>query len=113
MTFCANLFTSRAAPSASPSNISAVDLSSRQARLTWDPPPLEDRNGIIRHYQVNLRDLNNRRNFTLISEQPQYELTFLQPHHQYKVLVAAVTVAVGPSSDPYIFTTHEERKDAS
>ena len=44
-------------PEAAPSNVACVALSSRSLQITWQPPPVHQRNGIIRGYNVLYQQL--------------------------------------------------------
>ena len=43
------------APTAAPTNLQASNTSSTSLLVTWNPPPLNERHGIIREYTVQHR----------------------------------------------------------
>ena len=74
-------------------------MDSTSARVSWQPPPFEDRNGIISGYHVRVIGLNTPNNDVL----PPVNATMLlveglHPFYAYRFSVAAVTVAIGPFS---------------
>ena len=42
------------APSSSPVNVRATSLSESTIRITWEPPPPLDRNGVLTGYYINI-----------------------------------------------------------
>ena len=57
-----------AAPSGPPLNIRVVPVSESVINITWDPPLLFERNGIITGYQINVtRVENNERRVHMVS----------------------------------------------
>ena len=88
------------APSAPPTNVSAVATSSRSISLTWGPPPRSEQNGILRHYfivVVSQRGDTVTRNVS--SNQQSVSISGLSPFTRYNCTVQAGTLASGPASD--------------
>ncbi|XP_056258620.1 interleukin 12 receptor, beta 2a, like [Seriola aureovittata] len=69
-----------------------------QVKLSWEPVPLFERNGVIQYYQIRL----NRQNVYNVSatqhENKNFELKHLSPGQEYEVSIRAVTVA-GPGAN--------------
>ena len=100
------------APSAPPSNIRVIVISSESISIAWAPPPAEHRNGMIRRYRVIISDSDHTTSDTALSVTSGREFTISQltPNHLYTVKVAAYTVALGPYSAPQSARTTEDRK---
>ena len=75
--------------------------------LMWQNPPLEDQNGIIRLYFINITEEETGRQFQLTSSAPHILVEFLHPFYTYVCTVAASTVDIGPYSPPLTVTTLE------
>ena len=67
--------------------------------LSWNPPPLEDQNGIIRHYEVVLVALETGETHVHTSATHSVTVSSLQPFTNYSCRVAAETVASGPYTE--------------
>ncbi|XP_043241090.1 roundabout homolog 2-like [Amphibalanus amphitrite] len=96
------------APSAPPQSLKARVVNDTSVLLHWQPPPKEHRNGLLTGFVLRL--LSNatqlRRNFTLNATTLDLRLTYLEPHTDYWVQVAAVTApGTGPDTEPLAFTT--------
>ena len=72
-------------------------MTSSSIHLSWDPPPIDAQNGIIRHYSVitfaegSFFKTKKASGTTLL-------LQDLHPFYSYHFTVCAVTVALGPCS---------------
>lgn len=75
--------------------------------LSWEPPPSENRNGIIRQYIVELHAAELYENITVTSMERSVTLTNLRPYTLYECRVAAETILVGPPSSVQHARTHE------
>ena len=76
--------------------------------LSWLPPVENQRNGDIRHYNIRVIELQSGREFTLASTSTTIIYSQLHPAYAYNFSVAAVTVEIGPYSDPAAVTTPED-----
>ena len=65
-------------------------------------------NGDIRHYNIRVIELQSGREFTLASTSTTIIYSQLHPAYAYNFSVAAVTVEIGPYSDPAAVTTPED-----
>ena len=115
-----------AAPSAAPEQILVSIVSSTAVKIEWDPPRLEDRNGIIREYIINITELNTGNswqlavgNGTVTGDFWQQTVgnntvtTFidsLHPFYLYSFSIAAQTIALGPFTASVIVEMPEDGK---
>ena len=90
------MFNACSVPTSAPQVPSGVATSSRSIVLSWDPPPVLERHGIIREYQINLTELETGTELTYNSSDTTFEVSLLHPSYTYNWTVAAVTVGVGP-----------------
>lgn len=99
------------APSGPPTNVTVDALSSSSIFITWSPPDQAEQNGIIKHYIVNVTELQYGDSIEYYSVvEQELTVTSLHPHYDYHCLVAAVTVESGPYSTPYLVTTLQDGK---
>jgi len=98
------------APSAPPQGLKQVAIASTWVTLNWQPPPMKERNGNIRHYLVFVTELETQRSFTLNSTMSNYRVENLHPFYTYNIRIAAVTVATGSRSDAIFIQTLEDGK---
>lgn len=96
-------------PAAPPQNVAAEVLSSTSAQLSWEPPPLDQQNGVIQEYEVIMVVLSP----PLWAEHNVSDTLFyvdgLQPYTNYLFVVAATTISTGPFSDPIHLDMPEAR----
>ncbi|KAI6654365.1 Receptor-type tyrosine-protein phosphatase delta-like isoform X10 [Oopsacas minuta] len=99
-------------PTAPPTNITLIPLSSTQIRVTWQELPLYDRNGAIRGYDLSISLLNNfsQVRVTEVSELVRtYTFSNLEPNTSYSVKIRARTLpGAGPYSEAVSITTLEK-----
>jgi len=88
-----------------------INLTATSAVFTWDAPPLEDRNGIIIGYSINVTKLQTGERQELFSNSTMITVYSLQPYTVYFCISTALTSAGhGPFSDATHFETFEARK---
>ena len=90
------LFLNFEGPETPPKNFTASAISSKSAHLSWLPPPREHRNGLIRHFWINITEINTGRKFTKTLSSTATVLSSLHPYYTYQFSVAAYTVGLGP-----------------
>ena len=83
-------------------------INSTSAHLSWLPPDEDQHNGDIRHYNIRIVALHSGREFQLNSTNDTTIYTGLHPAYTYSFTVAAVTVEIGPYSDPAIAIMPED-----
>ena len=73
-------------------------VSPTQVNVTWEQPTQP--NGVIRHYEIVLQDLNTSENTTTFvnGQKTSATVNHLHPKHNYSCSVAAHTVARGSFS---------------
>ena len=94
VTVIADLF-SYSAPSGPPQNIQGSASSSRSVSLAWAPPLLEDQNGIITGYAINVTVMETREYFALFSNTNSLTVGSLRPFSTYLFKIAGETAAGG------------------
>ena len=96
-----------AAPSAPPQLLRQVAITAASITLNWQPPSEENLNGVVRFYYVFVTELESGSSYRENSTTTNYLVENLHPFYTYTLSVAAVTVAVGPTSDSIIVQTSE------
>ena len=96
------------APSNPPEQLHVTAISSSSLSLTWSPPPVDTRNGIIREYRINITELDTGRELVLYSITTFLIATSLHPYYVYVCRVSAFTVGYGPYSEGIQITTPED-----
>ena len=112
------------APTEAPLNVSVLVQSSHSIILSWEPPSLEEQNGLLVQYHVIVMEtqilyLDNGtvisqlgiiRNRTYnVSEGRTQLVDMLHPSYNYTVRIAATTVVgIGLFSDPITVMTPED-----
>ena len=104
------MFSIYAVPSGPPQNVSGLSINSTSIMLSWRAPRFEDRNGAIRHYIINVTELETGSEFGAITIQMAITFSFLHPYYTYVCTVYAVTVGAGPGAEPVSVTTVEDSK---
>ena len=106
-------FTICTAPGSEPSNITGTALNSTHIYLTWDPPPPEDINGVIREYRINVTEGETGLLLQYTTNPDTRELVVgpLHPYYTYHCTVGAYTVETGPYTAIITVRTDEAGKD--
>ena len=91
LTFCLYI-----APSAPPSNLSFISMTSTTITLSWNPIPTDQTNGYIEHYVVTVTEHETASEFQEEPTNTQVTLQSLHPYYTYTCRVAAVTTGPGP-----------------
>ena len=86
---------------------SGIALGPSSIHITWDPPLVEDHNGIIREYRVNITQKSTQYFAQEITNQTQIIITNLKPYHIYHCYIVAVTVDKGPYTEAVTVLTEE------
>ncbi|KAM8910895.1 cell adhesion molecule DSCAML1-like isoform 2-T2 [Spinachia spinachia] len=110
--------TKEAAPESPPLDMQLKGLTARSIQVTWKPPRLDHRNGVLRSYSVSYREYDaTGRHFKrwqhlsvpATRELESVVLTNLRPSAAYGVIVQAKTNAgVGPASTAPLCSTLDE-----
>ena len=83
-------------------------INSTSVYLSWLPPDEDQHNGDIRHYNIRIVERHSGREFQLNSTNITIIYAGLHPAYTYSFTAAAVTVGIGPYSDPAIATMPED-----
>ncbi|KAM8732357.1 protein sidekick-1-like isoform 2-T2 [Acanthopagrus schlegelii] len=110
--------TKEAAPDGPPLDMELVALSPQSIKVTWKPPRLEQRNGVLRSYSISYREYDpegrqfKRWQHLSVSATREVEsiiLGNLKPSTRYGVIIQAKTNAgIGPASSAPLCSTLEE-----
>ncbi|KAG8595562.1 hypothetical protein GDO81_001555 [Engystomops pustulosus] len=96
-------------PTGFPQNLHCDSMSSTSVQITWQPPILAERNGIIIKYTILYRDINNPYNpfeVPIVPADTSVTLTALKPDTFYDVKIRAHTSkGPGPFSPSVQFRT--------
>ena len=92
------IVTMEAPPSRSPQQVGGVSRSPSTLALTWNPPPTQHHNGVIRGYKVNITEVETGVFLHLDTSVDSLVIPSLHPFYHYWCTVAAYTVSVGPYS---------------
>lgn len=97
------------APSGSPQNLTANNISSWSAILNWNPPLPVHQNGNITAYIINASVVGSGETLQFFSDSTLLELDTLAPYTTYSFVIAASTsVGMGPFSTEVVIQTQEE-----
>ena len=100
-------------PNAPPGNVRRYNSSSTSIVVQWDEVPANERNGIIKGYNVTYKNLTSEVEKTQTVDAPtrQVNLTGLNEFTKYDITVSAFTVkGGGPPSSAITVTTDEDSK---
>jgi len=101
-----------AVPSAPPQNVTTMVINSTSISVYWDPPPLDDQNGVITGYTVIITNINRTSiSMTISVTNTSYTAINLEEFEVYHIQVAAMTaIGLGPFSDVIRSQTFEDGK---
>ncbi len=89
--------------------MTAIADSSTMIVISWQPPPLEQQNGIVRSYEVSVYDSERGvwRNVSTTASNTEVMVEVV-PFSTYSVRVAAVTILIGVESQGLVVATPED-----
>lgn len=96
------------APASPPAVTTYFVIDSRSVAIQWTPPSVDDHNGIIRKYVVQIQVSGNADTITYNTTGTTAIIGSLIPSYTYKISVAAYTVATGPFTTPINMTLPED-----
>ena len=102
------LFPCFIAPSGPPTDFMADVINSHSISLSWQPPALDQQNGILRHYIVTLESSTGTESRNISSSLLSITVSGLRPYVAYSCTVRAGTVANGPLTAVIVRTTLED-----
>uniref|UniRef100_A0A2K6GL26 protein-tyrosine-phosphatase n=1 Tax=Propithecus coquereli TaxID=379532 RepID=A0A2K6GL26_PROCO len=106
--------TMQSKPSAPPQDISCTSPSSTSILVSWQPPPVENQNGIITEYSIKYTAVDGEDNkpheiLGIPSDTTKYLLEQLEKWTEYRITVTAHTdVGPGPESLSVLIRTDED-----
>ena len=100
------------APSVAPEDIQVTAEDSTTLHFSWQPPANGSTNGVIQRYIINITEVNTDISFQLETTPDTLFIVVsnLHPYYQYRCMVAAETVGLGPFSTPVIIELPEDGK---
>ena len=99
------------APSGSPESFNGTATSPYSAYLVWDPPPLDQQNGIILGYVINVTIVETSKIVLLYSNTTFLVVNTLRPFRTYICVIAAqTTTGTGPFGIEFVLSTPEDGK---
>ena len=81
--------------------------------LSWSAPPVDQQNGLIRHYNITLTELETGSIFSYTTSHINITISLLHPDYRYQIEISAVTVGTGPTSLPAILHMPEDGRKIS
>ena len=92
-------------------NIAITHNSPTSVMVSWEAPPIQDQNGNIDEYNLELEEVATGRQWSRTAiGTTNFLFDFLEESYDYRVRVAAVTTSVGPFSTFHPFTTQASGK---
>jgi receptor-type tyrosine-protein phosphatase Q len=85
-------------PSSPPVGLSVIPLTPQDLLVSWQAPPRELQNGLIRSYTIQLLTVATGILTLRNSSSLNVTIKSLHPHYEYEISVAASTVGLGPYS---------------
>ena len=95
-------------PLAPPMVNSYYAVDSNTIFLSWSPPPIDQQNGIIRHYAISLTERETGYTLSYTAINTTTTLSRLHPYYHYQIEVSAITIGTGPSSIPVMVQLPED-----
>ena len=102
------LYFSIVAPSSPPRLLVITAMNSHSINISWNPPPMNKVNGIIQYYFLNITVVETSHSLYFKTSDTSVSLNDVHPHYTYTVVVAAVTIAIGPFSTEQSITTPQD-----
>ena len=92
-------------PSGPPQNLTGSFINSTALNFSWEPPCLEDRNGMIRNYTYTYFISKEIMNKSDVTEATSFVLTGLEEYTEYNITVQANTInGSGPGVSTVVWT---------
>ena len=104
------LFFIHIAPSSPPLNLSIIIEGPSSITLDWLPPPFDGQNGIIRSYDILIREVVTGNEYNETTQNTTISIKYLHPNYEYNIKVRAVTILSGKTSDAITILTPEDGK---
>lgn len=99
-------------PSGPVLNTVGAVTSPTSANASWDPPLLDQQNGIIEGYIVNVTTIADNEVLQLVTQSTSLEIATLSPFRTYYIVVAAFTsTGIGPFGSVITISTPQTDKN--
>ena len=82
--------------------LSIIPLTARNLFVSWQAPPKEMQNGMIRYYTIQTLEVATGALTYWNASLLNFTVESLHPYYEYQVSVAAATVGLGPFSPEMI-----------
>ena len=76
-----------------------VAVNSRTILLSWEPPPADQHNGVLRHYIIRVIEMETGQVRRYNSTTTSLQVPLLHPYYTYEWNVSAYTVGEGPHTN--------------
>lgn len=97
-------------PTAGPANVTVVSVTATTVHLTWDHPPEETHQGVIRGYTLNVTELETGRTLRETTPETEIVIDSLHPFYTYKITIIAFTIEEGSNHTTIYVETDEAGK---
>jgi len=84
--------------------------SATSAEINWNPPLLEDQNGVIVSYTLIVTRMDSGDERYLRTDNTSIVVVDLHPFSMYQIIIAAETIGLGNFSNPVFFQMPEASK---
>jgi len=108
-----NVTTHQDVPNSGPQNIRVTPQSATLAEINWNPPLLEDQNGIIVSYTLVVTRMDSGSERELRTDNTSIIVVDLHPFSMYQIIIAAETIGLGNFSNPVSFQMLEASPGAT
>ena len=87
-------------PTGPPAGVTASSTDSTSVMITWQPPILEQQNGIITSYHISIIEVETEQEWSFVTDpvNTAYIVSDLHPFYYYNCSIAAYTNGFGPSA---------------
>ena len=98
-------------PTGYPEFITATALGPTVLYISWEPPNVEHRNGVIWRYAINITEIQTMSFETFSTTKNNFTLINCHPFYQYHYTIAAETIGLGPFSSGNVIQMPEAGVD--
>lgn len=85
-----------------------ISKTSNSLELNWQPPPSNERNGIIRLYSILLQEQETNQSLEFTANSSNITIQSLHPFYVYTSKVRAETILPGPYSESVMVQLDED-----
>lgn len=95
-------------PTSPPTLTSYYALDSTSLYFSWSAPPVDQRNGVVRRYDLTVTELETGTVFRYSTAGTNFTATLLHPNYAYQIEISAFTIGSGLASVPLVVLTPED-----